>query len=131
MKYTIPYSYTVTATIEIEASALHSAVGLVERLAKVNEDGSCRLIHGFSPVTNAKIDLKSIKVDMEEAEELNPKKTYEVIIKRTQTMSVMVEAHSDDDACDIANAQYDDGEFDESDFEDEEVETLDPTVCGD
>jgi hypothetical protein len=89
------------------------------------------LIHGFSPIIKSDIDLKSIKIDEDEAEELNPKTRYEVTVRRVQTATFYVEAHNEDDACDIANAQYDDDEYDSSDFSDEEVEAMDPTVSED
>jgi len=129
--YTIPFSYTVNASIKIEAADLDSAIARVSDLSEVQEDGSCRLIHGYSPIIKSDIDLKSIEIDEDEAGELNPKTRYEVTVRRIQTAAFFVEAHNEDDACDIANAMYDDNEWDETDFSDEDVEACDPTVSQD
>jgi non-ribosomal peptide synthetase component E (peptide arylation enzyme) len=127
MKYTIPFSFKTNCTIEVDASSLDAAIAKVTQMAEI-KDGYSRLLHGMSPVINNKIDLDSVEIDEDEAEELNPKQTYEVTIRRTQTMTVYVEAHTEDEACDTANGQYDDGEYDESEFEDEEVEAIDATL---
>jgi hypothetical protein len=127
MKYTIPFSFKTNCTIEVDASSLDAAIAKVTQLAEI-KDGYSRLLHGMSPVINNKIDLDSVEIDEDEAEELNPKQTYEVTIRRTQTMTVYVEAHTEEDACDTANGKYDDGEYDESEFEDEEVEAHDATL---
>ena len=127
MKYTIPFSFKTNCTIEVEAHDLDCAIEKVAEMAKI-QDGYSRLLHGMAPVINHKADLDSVVIDEDEAEELNPKKTYEVIIRRTQTMTVYVEAHTEEDACDTANGKYDDGEYDESEFEDEEVEATDATL---
>lgn len=126
--YTIPFSYTVNCTIPVQASSLDEAINKTMTLAEVQEDGSCRLIHGFSPIIKSDIDLKSIEVNDELAEELNPKKTYQVTIRRVQTQTVYVEAHSEDDACEIASQNYDSSEYHDSDFEDEESEAIDPEI---
>jgi hypothetical protein len=128
MKYTIPFSYTVNCTIEVHASDLDEACGKVSLMAQVDKDGYSKLLHGMAPIICNKPDLNSVVIDEDEAEELNPKRTYEVTLKRTQTMTVCVEAHSEDEACDAVNGQYDDGEYDESEFEDEDVEALDATL---
>lgn len=128
--YTIPFSYTVNCTINVEAADLDSAIERVADLSRIKEDGSCSLIHGYSPITKSEIDLKSIEIDEDQAEELNPKIRYEVTVRRVQTATFTVEAHCEDDACDIANAMYDDEEYDPADFSDEEVEAFDPTIAG-
>jgi non-ribosomal peptide synthetase component E (peptide arylation enzyme) len=127
MKYTIPFSFKTNCTIEVDASSLDAAIAKVTQMAEI-KDGYSRLLHGMSPVINNKIDLDSVEIDEDQAEELNPKQTYEVTLRRTQTMTVYVEAHSEDEACDVANGQYDDGDFDDSGFEDEEVEAHDATL---
>jgi hypothetical protein len=127
MKYTIPFSFKTNCTIEVDASSLDAAIAKVTQLAEI-KDGYSRLLHGMSPVINNKIDLDSVEIDEDQAEELNPKQTYEVTIRRTQTMTVYVEAHSEDEACDDASEQYDAGEFDESGFEDEDFDVSDVTV---
>jgi hypothetical protein len=127
MKYTIPFSFKTNCTIEVDASSLDAAIAKVTQMAEI-KDGYSRLLHGMSPVINNKIDLDSVEIDEEQAEELNPKQTYEVTLRRTQTMTVYVEAHSEDEACDVANGQYDDGDFDDSGFEDEEMEAHDATL---
>ena len=126
--FTIPFSYTVNCTIKVEDDDLASALAQVSILSKVQDDGLCRLIHGFSPVIKSEIDLKSIEIDEEEAVELNPKTHYEVTVRRIQNATFTVEAHSEDDACDIANEMYDNEDYDSSDFSDEYVEAIDPTV---
>lgn len=128
MKYTIPFSFKTNCTIEVDASNLDDAIAKVTQMAEVDHKGYCRLIHSLSPIINNKVDLDSVEIDEDEAEELNPKQTYEVTLRRTQTMTVYVEAHSEDEACDVANGQYDDGDFDDSGFEDEEVEAHDATL---
>jgi len=130
MKYKIPFSYTVNATIEVEASDLASAIDKIEHLAGVEKDGSCRLIHGFSPITKSVIDFGSIEVDKEYAEDLNPKKSYTVKLVRTQTVEVEVEAHSEEEAEQVAIEGAEDGSLDdfsnciEEEIVAEEVEEL-------
>jgi hypothetical protein len=126
MKYTIPFSFKTNCTIEVEAHDLDCAIEKVAEMAQI-KDGYSRLLHGMAPVINHKADLDSVVIDEDEAEELNPKKTYEVLIRRTQSMTITVEAHSEEDALDAANGKYDDGEFDESEFDDEEVEAVEAT----
>lgn len=122
MKYKIPFSYTVNATIEVEASDLASAIDKVEHLAGVEKDGSCRLIHGFAPIIKSVIDFGSIQVDKEYAEDLNPKKTYTVKLVRTQTVEVEVEAHSAEEAEQVAIEGAEDGSLDDfSNCIDEEI----------
>ena len=128
MKYTIPFTYTVNCTIEVDASDLDAAIGKVSLMSQVDDKGYSKLLHGMSPILNSKPDLHSVEIDEDEAEELNPKRTYEVTLRRTQTMTVYVEAHSEDEACDAANGQYDDGDFDDSGFEDEDMEATDATL---
>lgn len=122
MKYKIPFSYTVNATIEVEASDLASAIDKIEHLAGVEPDGSCRLIHGFAPITKSVIDFGSIQVDKEYAEDLNPKKSYTVKLVRTQTVEVEVEAHSAEEAEQVAIDGAEDGSLDDfSNCIDEEI----------
>ena len=128
MKYTIPFTYTVNCTIEVDASDLNEAIFKVDQMSKVDGNGYSKLLHGMTPVINNKVDVNSVEIDEDEAEELNPKRTYEVTLRRTQTMTVYVEAHSEDEACDTANGQYDDGDFDDSSFEDEDMEATDATL---
>lgn len=122
MKYKIPYSYTVNATIEVEASDLVSAIDKIEHLSGVEKDGSCRLIHGFDLITKSVIDFGSIQVDKEYAEDLNPKKSYTVKLVRTQTVEVEVEAHSAEEAEQVAIEGAEDGSLDDfSNCIDEEI----------
>jgi len=122
MKYKIPFSYTVNATIEVDASDLASAIDKIEHLAGVEPDGSCRLIHGFSPITKSVIDFGSIEVDKEYAEDLNPKKSYTVKLIRTQTVEVEVEAHSAEEAEQVAIDGAEDGSLEDfSNCIDEEI----------
>ena len=118
--YTIPFSYTVNATIEVQASGLDHAINKVMTLAEVQEDGSCRLIHGFSPVIKSDIDVKSIEIDQEKAEELNPKKTYTVRLVRTQTVEVEVEAHTEEEAERVAIEGAEDGSLEDFSYPDDE-----------
>lgn len=113
MKYTIPFSYTVNANIEIEARSLESAIDQVQQLSYIREDGSCRLIHGFSPVIKSEIDCKSIEIDEEAAEDMNPKNTYSVKLIRTQTVEVEVEAYSESEAEELAISNAEMGGFEE------------------
>jgi len=113
MEYKIPFSYTVNATITIQASDLASAIDKVEHLAGIEKDGSCRLIHGFSPIIRSDIDFGSITIDTELAEELNPKKSYTVKLVRTQTVEVEVEAHSAEEAERVAIEGAEDGSLDD------------------
>jgi hypothetical protein len=122
MKYKIPFSYTVNATIEVDASDLASAIDKIEHLAGVEPDGSCRLIHGFAPITKSVIDFGSIEVNKEYAEDLNPKKTYSVKLVRTQTVDVEVEAHSQEEAEQVAIEGAEDGSLEDfSDCMEEEI----------
>jgi len=126
MKYTIPFSFKTNCTIEIDASNLDDAIAKVAQLAEI-KDGYSRLLHGMSPVINNKIDLDSVEIDEDEAEELNPRKLYEVTLRRTQTMTTYVQAHSEEEACDLATSAYEDGEYDDSGFEEEDLEATDAT----
>jgi len=122
MKYKIPFSYTVNATIEVDASDLASAIDKIEHLAGVEPDGSYRLIHGFSPITKSVIDFGSIEVNKEYTEDLNPKKTYSVKLVRTQTVDVEVEAHSEEEAEQVAIEGAEDGSLEDfSDCMEEEI----------
>lgn len=89
-------------------------------LAEVQEDGSCRLIHGFSPIIESDIDVKSIEIDQEKAEELNPKKTYTVTLIRTQTVDVEVEAHTEEEAERVAIEGAEDGSLEDFSYPDDE-----------
>jgi hypothetical protein len=113
MEYKIPFSYTVNATITIQASDLASAIDKVEHLAGVEKDGSCRLIHAFGPIIRSDIDFGSIEINKEWAEELNPKKSYTVKLVRTQTVEVEVEAHSLEEAERVAIEGAEDGSLDD------------------
>lgn len=113
MEYKIPFSYTVNATVTINASNLESAISKIEHLAGVEKDGTCRLIHGFSPITRSVIDFGSIEIDKELAEEMNPKKSYTVKLVRTQTVEVEVEAHSSEEAERVAIEGAEDGSLDD------------------
>jgi hypothetical protein len=111
--YEIPFTYTVNASIKIEASDLDSAITKALNLAEVNDDGSCRLIHGYSPIIKSEIEVGSIRIDRDEAEERNPKKSYTVKLVRTQTVEVEVEAHSAEEAEQVAIEGAEDGSLDD------------------
>lgn len=111
--YEIPFTYTVNASIKIEASDLCSAITKALNLAEVNDDGSCRLIHGYSPIIKSEIEVGSIRIDRDEAEERNPKKSYTVKLIRTQTVEVEVEAHSEEEAEQVAIEGAEDGSLDD------------------
>jgi hypothetical protein len=121
MKYEIPFTYTVNASVFIEASSLESAIDKATHLAEIESDGTCRLIHGFSPVVKTETDLGSIRIDKEEAEERNPKKRYTVKLVRTQTVEIEVEAHSLVEAEETALEEAENNEFDYSVDEEEIV----------
>lgn len=118
--YTIPFSYTVNATIEIQASGLDHAINKFMTYAEVQEDGSCRLIHNFGAITASTVDCKSIEVDQEKAEELNPKKTYTVTLVRTQTVEVEVEAYTAEEAEMAAIEGAEDGSLEDFSHPDDE-----------
>jgi hypothetical protein len=111
--YEIPFTYTVNASIQIKASDLDSAITKALNLAEVNDDGSCRLVHGYSPTIKSEIEVGSIRIDREEAEERNPKKSYTVKLVRTQTVEVEVEAHSAEEAEQVAIEGAEDGSLDD------------------
>jgi hypothetical protein len=126
--YTIPFSYTVNGTIKIDANSLDSALSKAYGLCAPSLDGSCKLLKspmegGVSHlVDNIKVDADSIKIDHEEAEELNPKKSYTVKLVRTQTVEVEVEAHSAEEAERTAIEGAEDGSLDDfSNCIDEEI----------
>ena len=122
MRYEIPFTYNVNASIFIEASNLESAIDKATHLAGIESDGTCRLIHGFSPVIKSEIELGSIRIDREEAEERNPKKSFTVKLIRTQTVEVEVEAHSADEAERVAIEGAENGSLDSfSDCDDFEI----------
>ena len=120
--YTIPFSYTINATIEIQASGLDHAINKFMTFAEVQEDGSCRLIHNFGAITASKVDCNSIEIDQEKVEELNPKKTYTVTLVRTQTVEVEVEAHTEEEAERVAIEGAEDGSLEDFSYPtDEEI----------
>ena len=112
MRYQIPFNYTVNASIYIEAESLTDALYKVQSLAQTN-NGTCPLIHGYSPVTKAEPDCASIKIDEELAEDLNPKRSYTVKLIRTQTVEIEVEAHSEQQAESLAITEAENGGFEE------------------
>lgn len=117
MKYQIPFSYTVNSTIYIEASDLASAIDKAEYLAK-EQDGTCKIL----AYNTSTVDFSSIKIDTDLAEDLNPKKTYTVKLVRTQTVEVEVEAHSAEEAEQVAIDGAEDGSLDDfSNCIDEEI----------
>ena len=125
MKYTIPFSYTTNCTIEVDASSLDEAISKVSLLSQVDADGYSKLLHvmPYSVNSTTKIDADSVEIDEEKAEELNPKQTYAVRLKRVQEVTVYVEAHSEDDAESEAIDKYESDDI-EDEFEDCEVEAV-------
>ena len=123
MKYTIPFSYTTNCTIEVDASSLDEAISKVSLLSQVDESGNCKLLKNVMALDSVKIDADSVEIDEEEAEELNPKQTYAVKLKRVQEVTVYVEAHSEDDAESEAIDRYESDDI-EDEFEDCEVEAV-------
>jgi hypothetical protein len=63
------------------------------------------------------IPADTIELDEEAAAELNPKNVYSVEVTRTISISVEVEAHSVEEAEDIASESLDNGDY-ANDFED-------------
>jgi hypothetical protein len=110
MKYEIPFTYTINASLAIEASSLELAIDKVTHLAEIESDGTCRLIQ-LCPVVK-EVDLRSIRIDKEEAEERNPKKRYTVKLVRTQTVEIEVEANSLVEAEETALEEAENNEFD-------------------
>lgn len=122
MEYKIPFNYVVDASITIKAPDLATAIAKVEQLAGIEADGSCRLIHGFGAILRSDIDLGSIQINKELAEDWNPKKSYTVKLVRTQTVEVEVEAHSLEEAERVAIEGAEDGSLDDfSNCIDEEI----------
>ena len=128
--YTIPFSYAVNATINVQGTTLDDAIAQVERLSELKL-GYCPLVHGMSPAVSTEIDVESIQIDEKKAADLNPKQTYTVTITRTQTQEVEVEAHSAAEAEDVAIDLYDNEEVCSDSWSDEEVVTSDATLYQD
>jgi hypothetical protein len=119
-KFTIPFSYTVNGEIEIEGNSLSNAISNFNRLAEAtaNVGYHAPILDNATTLTPL---LKTIEVDEDKAEEINPPIKWLVHITRTQTVVVEVEAHDDGEAEELATRRVDQGD-EEDNFEEGEVE---------
>ena len=118
-KFKLPFSYTVNGEIEIEASNLQNAIYKFNQLAVYNDPS------GHFPILDKAIklvpDANTLEVDEDEAEDMNPPIRWNVQITRTQTVTVEVEAHNEDEAEDLARQKVIDGDMEDY-FSDEGIE---------
>ena len=95
--YEIPVDFLIKHTISVskdEACDLDEAIFVAKQIfAKRVERG---IVLDF--VEREHVDGKSAVVNSALAKELNPPKTYTVLVTRTQSVEVTVEAYSADDA---------------------------------
>jgi hypothetical protein len=116
--FKLPFSYTVNGEIEIEANSLGSAISKFNVLAQQSSPT------GHFPVldraTKLVPDTETLEVDEDEAQDINPPIKYKVIVTRSQTLEVEVEAHDEEEAEANAFQKVNDGEYCEGDFVDDE-----------
>ena len=118
-KFKLPFSYTVNGEIEIEANNLESAI------YKFGEMSQFQNPVGHYPIldkaTKLIPDMNSLEVDEDDAQDINPPIKWNVQITRTQTVTVEVEAHSEDEAEDLAREKVQEGDMEDY-FSDEGIE---------
>jgi hypothetical protein len=128
MKYTLPVSFQVNLEVEVEGKSINDAFANFQRDAMLQREEARRVI--FDAIIQKdgtlldlmknlmkNIPADTIELDEEAAAELNPKNVYSVEVTRTISISVEVEAHSVEEAEDIASESLDNGDY-ANDFED-------------
>lgn len=138
MKYTLPVSFTVDLEVEVEGKSINDAFEKFQlnimrqtesaRLAIYNsilgKDGN---VLDFMRNLMKNIPADSIELDEEAAAAMNPKNVYSVEITRTISISVEIEAHSEEEAEDIASESLDNGDY-ANDFEDNMCAVIDDEI---
>jgi hypothetical protein len=116
--FKLPFTYTVNGEIEIEANSLGSAISKFTVLAEQSSPT------GHFPVldraTKLVPDTETLEVDEDEAENINPPTKYKVVLSRTQSLEVEVEAHDENEAEENAFQKVNDGDYCEGAFYDDE-----------
>jgi hypothetical protein len=117
-KFKLPFTYTVNGEIEIEANNLASAISKFNVLAEQSSPT------GHFPVldraTKLVPDTETLEVDEDEAQDINPPIKYKVVLTRTQSLEVEVEAHDEYEAEENAFQKVNEGDYCESSFFDDE-----------
>lgn len=123
--FEIPIDITIKSTISIpkeDACSLTEAIFLAQKVfSKRCESGT---VLDFVEVTDV---VKAITVNNTLAQEMNPPKTFTVLVNRTQTVEVTVEAYSADDAETEAIEMIENGDVPSVDWDDDgelEVESV-------
>ena len=128
MKYALPVSFNVVLEVEIDGTSIQDAYSNFQRdIGRRNAAASQAIldsllkkddtISDLMPSLLHSIPLDTLELDEEEAESLNPKNVYSVEITRTISITVEVQAHSEEDANEIAFECLDNGDYEEE-FED-------------
>jgi hypothetical protein len=138
MKYTLPVSFTVDLEVEVEGKSINDAFANFQRDTIRQTESARRTI--FDAIVQKdgtlldmmrnlmkNIPADSIELDEEAAAELNPKNVYSVEVTRTISISVEVEAHSEEEAEDIASENLDNGDYSQ-DFEDSMCAVVDDEI---
>lgn len=114
--YEIPVDFLIKHTISVskdEACDLDEAIYVAKQIfAKRIESGTF-----LDFVERENVDAKSAVVPYDLAKELNPPKTYTVLVTRTQSVEVTVEAYSADDAETEAYELVENGDIPSVDWE--------------
>ena len=128
MKYALPVSFNVVLEVEIDGTSIQDAYSNFQRdIGRRNEAAGQAILASLlkkdetildlMPSLLESIPLDTLELDEEEAESLNPKNVYSVEITRTIAITVEVQAHSEEDANEIAFECLDNGDYEEE-FED-------------
>jgi len=128
MKYTLPVSFQVNLEVEVEGKSINDAFANFQRdVIRQTEEARRVIFDAIIQKDGTLLDLMrnlmknipadTIELDKEAAAELNPKNVYSVEVTRTISISVEVEAHSEEEAEDLASERLDNMEYEE-DFED-------------
>ena len=117
MKFTIPYSFYLKSSVQIEADDLETAIERAHRAVRLHPEAMTDI-----NTIKTTVDSSSIQINEEEAEEINSKKNYTVRLLRKQWIEVSIEAHSLADAKRKAVEGAEDGSIEADSFElDEEI----------
>jgi hypothetical protein len=138
MKYTLPVSFQVNLEVEAEGKSIDDAFANFQRDTIRQTESARRII--FDAIVQKdgtlldmmrnlmkNIPADSIELDEEAAAAMNPKNVYSVEITRTINISIEVEAHSEEEAEDIASENLDNGDY-ANDFEDNMCAVVDDEI---
>jgi hypothetical protein len=119
MLYNIPFSYTVNSIIPINAKDLNDANSKAIDLLNRMEIHELRSV--CSQITAVK---NSFRINQKKAKELNPKQKYKVRVYKSNYVDIEVEAHSIEDAEDVAKSEAREGSIEFSGSDDDFITEL-------